>query len=235
MAYRDKREFARAIEDFGRAIAADPKSAVAYNNRGFSYRSTGDGDRAFSDFEQAIKLNPNYGSCLLQSRQRLFRKARLRTRRRRPEPGGATRSARPLAVHGRGIAYRERRDYDRAVADFDQALRLDPKFTAAYVDRGNVFQMQGDGDRAIQDYDQAIKLDPKYAAAFTERGNTYAARGKIDLRVAATIEQAIKFNPTYAGAFNSRAMMWQQEGRLWLARLPISIRPSSSIRALRWH
>ena len=110
------------------------------------------------------------------------------------------------------MAGRRPRRHPRVIQDEDdQALRLNPKFTAGYVERGNAYQFKGDFERAVQNYDQAIKLDPKYAAAFTERGNTYAARGNID-RALQDYEQAIKFNPNYAGVFNSRAMLFRRKG-----------------------
>ena len=35
-----------------------------------------------------------------------------------------------------GNTYREKGDYDRAITDYDQAIRLDPKYTVAYINRG---------------------------------------------------------------------------------------------------
>jgi Tfp pilus assembly protein PilF len=61
----------------------------------------------------------------------------------------------------RGITYRGKGDNDRAIADFTQAIQLDPKSTQAYVNRGFAYDDKGDDDRAIADYSQAIQLDPK--------------------------------------------------------------------------
>jgi tetratricopeptide (TPR) repeat protein len=52
---------------------------------------------------------------------------------------------------------------DRAIADYTQAIQLDPKSGRAYYGRGLVYRKKGDTDRAIADFTQAIKLDPKSA------------------------------------------------------------------------
>ena len=74
------------------------------------------------------------------------------------------------SVLRRGIAWKAKGDFDRAIADFDQAIELDPKYCSAYFNRGIAWASKGDFDRAIADYDQAIRLDPKNAKAYYNRG-----------------------------------------------------------------
>jgi tetratricopeptide (TPR) repeat protein len=62
-------------------------------------------------------------------------------------------------------------DLDSAIADYDQAIALDPKDAIAYNGRGNVYYDRKDYDGAIADYVQAIMLDPKLALAYNGRGN----------------------------------------------------------------
>src|SRR5262249_47557919 len=69
---------------------------------------------------------------------------------------------RVIAYAFRGLAYIKTGDYDRAIRDYDEAIRLDPKFVRAYEERGAAYSWKGDYDRAIRDYDEAIRLDPKY-------------------------------------------------------------------------
>jgi tetratricopeptide (TPR) repeat protein len=65
----------------------------------------------------------------------------------------------------RGIAYANNGEYDRAIADFTQAIALKPDFALAYSNRGNAYANKGEYDRAIADYTQAIKLNPNVADA----------------------------------------------------------------------
>jgi tetratricopeptide (TPR) repeat protein len=50
------------------------------------------------------------------------------------------------------VAYDEKGDLDRAIADYDQALALDASFPVAYVNRGAAYNRKGSYDRAIVDF-----------------------------------------------------------------------------------
>jgi tetratricopeptide (TPR) repeat protein len=100
------------------------------------------------------------------------------------------------AYVNRGLAY-GKDELDRAIADFTQAIRLDPKYLEAYLYRAVAYHNKGEKDRAITDYSQIIKLDPKFAAAYGFRGTAYQNRGDND-RAIADFTQAIRLDPKYA-------------------------------------
>src|SRR2546421_12611482 len=54
----------------------------------------------------------------------------------------------------RAAAYREQGDNDRAIADYNEAIRLDPERTLAFLGRGIAFSEKGDNDRAIADFSE---------------------------------------------------------------------------------
>jgi tetratricopeptide (TPR) repeat protein len=49
---------------------------------------------------------------------------------------------------------------DRAIADYDTSIKLDPKYATAYYNRGNSRRAAGDRDGAVADFQQALKLNP---------------------------------------------------------------------------
>ena len=79
-----------------------------------------------------------------------------------------------------GIAYYELGEYQQAIKDFNQAIRLDPKFAEAYNNRGSAYYGKGQYDEAIADYTKAIELNPKYDKAYNNRGTGYINLGKKD-------------------------------------------------------
>jgi YidC/Oxa1 family membrane protein insertase len=107
------------------------------------------------------------------------------------------------AFYNRGVPYAERRDYDRAIADYSEAIRLYPKNARVYNNRGVVYRAKNDYDRAIADYDEAIRLDPKYALAYLNRGVAYADKKDYD-RAIADYNAAIRLDPKVARAYSNR-------------------------------
>jgi lipoprotein NlpI len=116
------------------------------------------------------------------------------------------------AYYNRGNAYQAKGEYDRAIADYAQAIQLDPKDALAYYNnRGLAYRAKGEYDRAIADYTQAIQLEPKYALAYNSRGYAYHAKGEYD-RAIADYNQAIQLDPKYALAYNSRGLAYRAKG-----------------------
>jgi tetratricopeptide (TPR) repeat protein len=63
--------------------------------------------------------------------------------------------------------------YERAIADYDQAITLAFAVSTCFVSRGSVCLFNGRFDHAIADFDEAIQLEPGFAVAFSVRANAY--------------------------------------------------------------
>jgi len=110
-----------------------------------------------------------------------------------------------------GIAYIKKGDYDRAIADLTQAIRLDPNYADAYISRGSVYNEKGDYDRAIADLTQAIRLDPNYAIAYVVRASAYYSKGDYD-RAIADFTQAIRLDPNSEITYCNRGIVYKEKG-----------------------
>src|SRR5215470_8078043 len=73
----------------------------------------------------------------------------------------------------RADSYLQQTRYDQAIADYGQALKLDPNLSWALVGRGMALSRTGKLDLAFADLNRGIALDPKRALAYTVRGQAY--------------------------------------------------------------
>ena len=97
-------------------------------------------------------------------------------------------------------------DADKAIKDYDEAIRLNPKYTTAYYVRGLARVLKKDYAAAIKDYDEAIRLNPKYALAFRERGVAHNNL-KEYAKALADFDAAIDIDPKFAGALANQAFL----------------------------
>ncbi len=105
-----------------------------------------------------------------------------------------------LLYTNRGVEYEIKKEFDKAVADHNEAVTIDPKNWAAYNNRGNAYAGKQDYTRAIADYDEAIKLNPKYAEALYNRGlakrnNGDWNGGEADIKQAQELQPGIGTEP----------------------------------------
>jgi len=100
-----------------------------------------------------------------------------------------------------------------AIADYNRAIELDPKYAAAYSNRGNAKQAKGDLDGAITDCSRAIELDPKDPMAHKYRGVAKKAKGDLEGAIA-DYNLAIELDPKYSAAYFHRGIAKQAKGDL---------------------
>ena len=105
----------------------------------------------------------------------------------------------------RGVAYVALLDYDRALHDFGEAIRIDATFAKAFANRGAVHGAKQDFDKAIDDFTRALKLEPRSSHAFADRAGMHRLNGQHDEAIRDYTE-AIRMNPAFAEAILNRAI-----------------------------
>jgi tetratricopeptide (TPR) repeat protein len=175
-----------------------PKTAGTFLDRGILFASRGDYRTAIADFTEALELDSNLGAAYLLRGRALYASASTVS-----SVGANFSSVGTVTTLGQAASAEQVRVFEQAIADFSQALKLDPNNAKIYVERGNAYGDKGDNDRAIADYDQAIRLNPNFAEAYSNRGNAYLSKGDHD-RAIADYDQAIRLNPNFAEAYYNR-------------------------------
>ena len=121
--------------------------------------------------------------------------------------GNLTNQSRSILYSNRGSAWIKLRDFDHAITDYNEAIRLDPKYAVAYSGRGNAWNNKLESDRAIADYSEAIRLDPNRAAPYNGRGNAWNKKRDFDHAII-DFNEAIRLDPKYVFAYSGRAYAW---------------------------
>ena len=124
----------------------------------------------------------------------------------------------PTALHilsHRGDAYSKEGQYDLAIKDYTEIIRLDPYYFY-YNKRGVLFYKKGQYDLAIKDYSEAIRLKPSNAVCYDNRGDAYMKQGQYDLAIA-DYSEAIKLDPDSAAYYNDRGFAYYKKGQYDLA------------------
>jgi lipoprotein NlpI len=80
----------------------------------------------------------------------------------------------------RADAYIAKGDYDHAIADDTEAIRINPEHNSAYVSRAEAYRKKGDYVPALEDLGEALRIDPKYSYAYETRALTNFYAGKYD-------------------------------------------------------
>src|SRR5437588_12955326 len=106
---------------------------------------------------------------------------------------------RAVAYYHRGATYWRKGDYDKAIADENKAIEINPKCADAYMTRGAFYLDTGDDDQAIADASRAIEIDPQNVRAYNNRAFARGRRGDFAGAIADT-SRAIDIDPAWQAA-----------------------------------
>jgi tetratricopeptide (TPR) repeat protein len=147
-----------AIIKTGRQVL--DRLATAYNNRGVAYRLKANYGQAIDDFNEALRLEPDYASAF-NNRGVAYRNMGDLDRavadydqaiRLRPDY--------VAAFYNRGLALADKREYGKAISDFTIVLQVDPKNPMVLYRRGTAYLNNGDIEVGNADLAEAKAIKP---------------------------------------------------------------------------
>ena len=213
-----------------KAIELSPR-AVFYSNRGVVRADLGDKQGAIEDYNQAIKINPNYAPAY---NNRGNVRAELGNKQGAIDDYNQVIRINPnyaLAYYNRGIVRDELGDKQGAIDDYNLAIKINPNDAQAYYNRGYVRNELGNKQGAIDDFNLAIKINPNLAQAYINRGNVRSELGNKQGAIA-DYTQAIKINPNDAYAYynrgNAKYQLGDKQGAIEDYNQAIKINPNDA-------
>lgn len=148
-----KEGFKESIRFYDQAIELDPDYAEAFNNRGNSKLALEEYNEAIDDFSQAIKLSNGNSEVPYCNRGNTYRKLAELSKQKSYIAYDAD--------YNQALDY-----YNKAMTDFQSALRINPIYTDACINLGLVLKTTTQFDAAIAYFDKALQISPNNVHAY---------------------------------------------------------------------
>jgi predicted O-linked N-acetylglucosamine transferase (SPINDLY family) len=187
-----------------KAVASQPQSQVAaLLKQGLELHQQGQLAQARQIYEQVLAKQPTHfdalhlsGAIAAQSKNPALA-VELIGKAIELNPNNAS------AYSNLGIALKELKRLDEALASYDKAIAIKPDYAEAYYNRGIALNELKRYEEALASYDRAIKIKPDYAEAYYNRGSALNELKRYE-EALASYDKAIAIKPDYATAYSNR-------------------------------
>ncbi|HBB98043.1 MAG TPA: hypothetical protein DC054_21885 [Blastocatellia bacterium] len=236
LAHVNLKDYPKAAEDFTETMRLKPNDSAAYDQRAVVRFVLEDYDGALEDYVKGLRVEPEQSpkpQVLYTAGGRTFIKAdftinpALHFEAVLSELKKYTPNTIKVAdaFYQRGLAkqyvrYSGRDEREKAVADFTQAILLNPALTDAYYQRGLDRIQSGAHADAIRDFTVVIRLNPQNVEAYFNRGQAYYQAGDKPAAIA-DFSQAIKLKPDFTNTYYQRGRAYYYSGNAEQALLDL--------------
>jgi tetratricopeptide (TPR) repeat protein len=193
--------FHEALVAFDSAISHAPDEPDTWVNRGIAKIGLTDTSGAIEDYRKALTISPHHALA----------KHNLAVVRPMAEGGALLDQAiednpnMPFAWAERAYHKQEKKQWREALADYNEAIRLNSDEKEYFLNRGLVKEKLRDFDGAYKDYTKAIALQERFEQAWLNRGNLLSRLGRISEAIE-DYSVAISWSPAYGAAWYNRAL-----------------------------
>jgi len=185
---------------------------LAHNNLGATLVEKGQIDEAISQYQEAIRLKPDYAGYQYNLGVALNQKGQ--TDKAISQFQEAIRLAPDYveAYNNLGSILVAKGQTDKAICQFREAICLAPDYAEAHYNLGIALGMKGQIDEAISQFQEVIRLKPDYAEAHYSLGVALGRKGQTDETIS-QYREAIRLKPDYAEAHNSLGITFGRKGQ----------------------
>ncbi|MEQ8824433.1 MAG: tetratricopeptide repeat protein [Filomicrobium sp.] len=201
-------------------IKYEPDNATAYSQRAFAHQVSGEHQRAISDYENALRVQPNHVFSLL-NRGRLYGELKQYEPAIRDfstvitmplSEGFSTQEYRQDASRGRAEAYEALGKYKLAIADYTKLIQHDPEAGWIAETRGRLYYKAGHYGKAVKDFTALLRGSPNSSFYLFGRGQAYYKK-KDYQRAITDFNRVIEIAPRHIAAILYRADIFAATGQ----------------------
>ncbi len=204
---------ADAISDYDHALELLPRNRQLLFNKALAQQDTGDLSGADSTFTSLLSFYPGFDSGYLgRARLHLERADTAAAVADIDKALSINKNAVNAYIMRADIAINRDSDFERAAADMDEAIRLQPRQPGLYVNRAYLRYKLDDFFGAMADFDYAIQLDPINEAAIFNRALLEMETSAND-KALVDLDRLVELDPNNTRAYYNRSIVNHAKGR----------------------
>jgi lipoprotein NlpI len=205
-AFRAKKEYKKAADDFHSVLTLVPKAAMAHYALAQLAIDQSKTTEAIAHYNDALRMNPTLVPALTDRGSAYLANG---------DPDRALQDfsqaikLRPdfiPAYMNRAQVYMRRSDFESAIRDYDKTLQLNSSYLPGIVARANARAAAKQYDEAISDFDDAIRLNTGDASLWERQADLYSEKGDFPHAIR-DLNTALKLRPGDAALLSERGYL----------------------------
>ena len=203
-------DFAGAVEDYDAGLKLMPEDKNLLINRAVCLSALKRYDEAQAAFDRLLQLDQRNGRAYIGLAQMNLARQDTAAALENLNRGIALNKKNASAYVMRAEIYtRSQHDFEKALADMDSAILLEPRYAGYFINRAYMKYNLDDYFGAMSDYDYAISLDPSSQEAHFNRGLLRAEVGDNNKAIS-DFDFVLKNNPSNFMALYNRALLYMR-------------------------
>ena len=220
--YLNAHNYSLATEMFEKAIDANTNDSYAYFGLAQSYRACGLNDRATEYFEKAIAMSPDRAEYSKAFAEFISDTNKSEVKISDTSSGGITEVVLTMDNNDDDVKANKdlillgddnykNKNYDVAIKNYQEALKLNPSDEVTLLKLGNIYKMKNDNKNATNFYKKSIVVNPNYTDGWFNLGLVYA-NDKNNNKAKECFHRVITLNPNYGYAYYALGLAYEQDG-----------------------
>ena len=211
----ESKSYERAINLYTKAIKIDSDDAESINNRGVAKRELGRIYEAIQDYNEALLINDEFWDCL-HNRAMAYQEAGDWSKSIRDYDLLIAHQDTSIYHQAKALIFTDSKDYDRAIAEFNQVLERNPEDTEAKINLATLDFYLGNKKKAAATLEEILHESPNEAFGYNTLNQIYLELSSLDLAYQA-IQQALRVQPSNAFFLNNRGFTYLEMDSIALA------------------
>lgn len=216
LSYIELNQRDKGIQYLKKALELNPNFLEVNHNLGNQYQAKNQWKKAIDYYQRALELYPENIETLCQLAKSYLYSQQIKLAQKTIEQAHTLSNTHFSPPHIQGLIFQEQGQLTSALAQFNQALKLNDEQAEIFVDKGLILHKLGDFQASLKSYQQALAIQPDLPKAHLHLGNLYQELNQTE-NALKQYQLAIQAHSDFGAALTNAGICYQLLGDIWKA------------------